>query len=208
MSRRRPTTVLLTGFEPFGGQAINPSQRLAEAFDGREIAGARVIGRVLPVTFGGSFDRLATMIEEFSPRIVICLGQAGGRAAITPERIAINCDDARIADNAGVQPANRLIVPRGPAGYFSTLPVGEIAAQIVAAGIPSAVSNSAGTYVCNHLFYRLMHHFRRRRGTLGGFVHVPWLPGQSPSEPSLPFESMRRAIEIALRVSVDTLPKT
>ena len=132
-------------------------------------------------------------------------GQAGGRAEITPERVAINVDDARIADNAGAQPIDRPVVARGPAAYWSTLPVKAIVATLRAHEIPAAVSQTAGTFVCNHVFYGLMHTLRARRGVRGGFIHVPFLPEQAKrGQPSLAQETMIEAIALAVAVSVTT----
>jgi pyroglutamyl-peptidase len=140
--------------------------------------------------------------------LVICLGQAGGRTAITPERVAINVDDARIPDNAGTQPVDRPVVRGGPAAYFSTLPVKAIVAGLRAEGVPAEVSQTAGTFLCNHVFYGLMHALRLRPGVRGGFIHVPYLPEQAlKGESSLAFEKLARAIaratEIALSVRRD-----
>jgi pyroglutamyl-peptidase len=142
-------------------------------------------------------------IRRLDPALVICLGQAGGRAEITPERIAINVDDARIPDNAGRQPVDRPIVQRGPAAYWSKLPIKAIVTALRARDIPAAVSQTAGTFVCNHVFYGLMHALRRRRGVRGGFVHLPWLPDQAGAgQPSLPLDVMLRAVEEMLRVTL------
>jgi pyroglutamyl-peptidase len=140
--------------------------------------------------------------------LVICVGQAGGRAAITPERVAINVDDARIPDNAGAQPVDRPVVRGGPAAYFSTLPVKAIVAALRAAGLPSEVSQTAGTFVCNHVFYGLMHALRKRKDLRGGFIHVPFLPEQAQKgQASLPLEDMvygvALAVETALRRKKD-----
>ena len=142
-------------------------------------------------------------IRRLDPALVVCLGQAGGRTGITPERIAINVDDARIPDNAGRQPVDRPIVRRGPAAYWSTLPIKAIVAALQARGIPAAVSQTAGTFVCNHVFYGLMHALRRRRGVRGGFVHLPWLPEQAGAgQPSLPLDVMVDAIGVTLKVAM------
>lgn len=200
--------MLITGFEPFGGSTVNPSQEIARNLHGREIAGHEVVAALLPCVFGTAIVELRRQVRAVKPRLVICLGQAGGRTAITPERVAINVDDARIPDNAGTQPVDRPVVRGGPAAYFSTLPVKAIVAGLRAEGVPAEVSQTAGTFVCNHVFYGLMHALRRRRGVRGGFIHVPYLPEQaSKGEPSLAFEKMvsaiARATEIALLVRRD-----
>jgi pyroglutamyl-peptidase len=147
-------------------------------------------------------------MKEVQPELVICVGQAGGRAAITPERVAINVDDARIADNAGGQPVDRAIVRGGPAAYISTLPVKAIVVALRAEGVLAEVSQTAGTFVCNHVFYGLMHALRTKRGVRGGFIHVPFLPEQAKAgRASLPLETMvaavARAVETALRTKRD-----
>jgi pyroglutamyl-peptidase len=152
---------------------------------------------------------LNRQLRAIRPRLVICLGQAGGRAAITPERVAINVDDARIPDNAGGQPVDRPVVRGGPAAYFSTLPVKAMVAGLRADGVPAEVSQTAGTFVCNHVFYGLMHALRRRSGVRGGFIHVPFLPEQaSRGQASLALDTLVAAIvrvtEIALKVRRDT----
>jgi pyroglutamyl-peptidase len=142
------------------------------------------------------------------PALIICVGQAGGRAEITPERVAINVDDARIPDNAGRQPVDRPVVRGGPAAHWSTLPIKAIVAELRRREIPAAVSQTAGTFVCNHVFYGLMHELRRQRRVRGGFIHVPYLPEQAArvpgGAPSLSLEAMTRAIAVAVAVSVKT----
>jgi pyroglutamyl-peptidase len=198
-------TVLITGFEPFGGEKVNPSQEIARQLNGRVIAGRRVIGRILPCVFGVANAELRRILRETAPELVIAVGQAGGRSEITPERVAINVDDARIADNAGSQPVDVPVVTRGPAAYWSTLPVKAIVATLRAHEIPAAVSQTAGTFVCNHVFYGLMHALRVRRGVRGGFIHVPFLPEQAKQgQPSLPQEVMIEAIALAVAVAVRT----
>jgi len=170
---------------------------------GGKSGGKPIAGVVLPCRFRDATAVLDREIRRLDPALVICLGQAGGRAEITPERIAINVDDARIPDNAGRQPVDRPIVQRGPAAYWSTLPIKAIVAALRARDIPAAVSQTAGTFVCNHVFYGLMHALRRRRGVRGGFVHLPWLPEQAGAgQPSLPLDVMLRAVEEMLRVTL------
>ena len=195
-------TILLTGFEPFGGETANPSGEIARRLHGKVIAGHRVAGAVLPCGFGLALRELRQQIRSAQPALVICLGQAGGRADITPERVAINVDDARIADNAGRQPVDRAIVPAGPAAYWSTLPIKAIVAALRAHRIPASVSQTAGTFVCNHVFYGLMHELRGQ-GRRGGFIHVPFLPAQAkPGQPSLPLATMVTAIAVAMATAV------
>lgn len=195
-------TILVTGFEPFAGDARNPSAEIARALDGRVIAGRRVVAAVLPCVFGVARRRLLALVQARQPDVVICLGLAGGRMEITPERVAINVDDARIPDNAGRAPVDRPIVAGGPAAYWSTLPVKAIVAALRERGIPGAVSQTAGTFVCNHVFYGLMHALRRKRAVRAGFVHVPW-PADWEYQPAAPirFEQMIAAIETAIEVA-------
>ncbi|PAW68536.1 MAG: pyroglutamyl-peptidase I [Opitutia bacterium Tous-C1TDCM] len=199
-------TVLLTGFEPFGGDATNPSQDIVRALDGRTIAGHRVAGRVLPCVFGKSVRELRRWLRRERPLLVICLGVAAGRGAITPERVAINLDDARMPDNAGEQPVDRPIARGGPAAYFSTLPVKGIVAALARRGLPAAVSHTAGTFVCNHVFYSLMRTLARRRGRAGavrgGFIHVPAADTAGGSRPGLALAEQIAGIEIAIRTSL------
>jgi pyroglutamyl-peptidase len=196
-------TILITGFEPFGGEVRNPSQEIVRALDGRDIAGCRAVGVVLPCVFREAMAELKRQLRVWRPMRVICLGQAGGRAEITPERVAINVVDARIADNAGSQPVDAPVVRGGPVAYWSTLPVKAIVVALSQRHIPAAVSQTAGTFVCNHVFYGLMHALRRRRGVRGGFIHVPWLPEQAkPGQPSLPLATMIEAVACAAEISV------
>jgi len=198
-------TVLVTGFEPFGGDPLNPSQEIARALDGRVIAGRRVVGAVLPCVFGDSLVELRRLLRQHRPERVVCLGLAAGRAEITPERIAINVDDARLPDNRGAQPVDRPVVRGGPAAYWSRLPIKAIVAALRERGIPASVSQTAGTFVCNHVFYGLMHALRRRRGVRGGFVHVPCTPEQAaPGQASLPLATMTEAIALLIAVAVRT----
>nr|HEX4318704.1 pyroglutamyl-peptidase I [Kofleriaceae bacterium] len=171
--RRRQRTVLVTGFEPFDGAATNPSGLAARALDGRTIAGRRVVGAVLPVTFGDAIAALGAQLRATRPELVICTGLADARGELSIERVAINVDDARIPDNAGARPIDRAIARRGPVGYWSTLPIKSIAAALSRAHVPAAISQTAGTFVCNHVFYGLMRALARRRGVRGGFIHVP-----------------------------------
>lgn len=206
MKRLREHTILLTGFEPFGGATTNPSADLARALDGRLVAGHRIVGAVLPCVFAKAGRALSSLRRRHRPRAIVCLGLAESRAEITPERVAINVADARIPDNAGAQPIDRPIVRGGPAAYWSTLPVKKIVAALRAEGLPASVSNSAGTFVCNHVFYGLMHAlahdpFPGEPSARGGFIHVPPLATSvhaKRNKGSLSLERLRRAVEIAL----------
>ncbi len=198
-------TVLLTGFEPFGGESINPSGEIARQLHGTVMAGHQVHGALLPCVFGAAIAELKKQIRATKPALVVCVGQAGGRAEITPERVAINVDDARIPDNAERQPVDRVIVRGGPAAYWSTLPIKAIVAALKKQDIPAAVSQTAGTFVCNHVFYGLMHELRGQKKVRGGFIHVPFLPGQATKgQPSLSLAVMVTAIESAVTVVLKT----
>lgn len=201
-----PATVLLIGFAPFGGETENPSWEAVLQLHGRRVAGHRLVARQLPVEFGASLKVLRAAVREVKPKLVLCVGQAGGRAAISLERIAINVDDARIPDNAGSQPVDVEIVRDGPAAYFTGLPIKAMFAALRDAGIPVEISQTAGTYVCNHVFYGLMHMLRKRR-IRGGFVHIPYSPEQAdrhPGAPGLAIETVVRGLRIALQVALET----
>jgi pyroglutamyl-peptidase len=198
-------TVLLTGFEPFGGEDVNPSWEAVRALQGVRIGGHRVEARCLPVVFGDANAALRKAIRATRPALVVCVGQAGGRAQLSLERIAINVDDARTADNAGNSPVDAPVVADGPAGYFSTLPIKRLRAELQRAGIPAEISATAGTYVCNHVFYGLMHLLRARRGVRGGFVHIPYSPEQAARHPgaaSLPVATVTEALRLIVRTAL------
>jgi pyroglutamyl-peptidase len=206
MPRRNHNTVLLTGFEPFENETVNPSWLAVRRLHGRVIRGHRIVARRLPTTFGRSLEVLRRHLRVLQPRLVICVGQAGGRAEITPERVALNLQDARIPDNAGRMPRELPVVRGGPAAYWSTLPVRSIVRALKRRGIPAAVSLSAGTFVCNHVFYGLLHDLAAQGGGIrGGFIHVPFLPAQAArhrDQPSLPLEMMVAALAVAVRSSL------
>lgn len=196
--------VLLTGFEPFGGESVNPSWEAASRLDGESLMGAVVAARRLPCVFGEALSVLRGEMAALRPALVVAVGQAGGRPELSLERVAINVDDARIADNAGHRPIDRPVVPGGPAAYFSTLPIKAQAAALRAAGIPAAVSQSAGTFVCNHVFYGLMHALTGAPAR-GGFIHIPYLPEQAaahPGAPSMSLEMMVAGLRLALETAL------
>jgi pyroglutamyl-peptidase len=189
--------VLLTGFEPFGNATSNPSGEIV-----RQISGDNIVTAILPVAYAQSAERLLSLIEEHKPDVVICLGQAEGRTAITPERIAINLDDARLADNQGVLRNDVKILEDGPDAYFSTLPVNEFVAAIKAEGIPVAVSLSAGAFLCNHVFYVAQNKFAGS-DVRSGFVHVPLMDSQAaefPGLPTMPLDQMVAAVRAMIDV--------
>jgi len=199
------TNVLLTGFDPFDREALNPSWEAVRALDGWTCGRATVHARQMPCVFGDAIEALAGAMDELQPQLVLCIGQAGGRAEITPERVAINIDDGRIADNAGRQPIDTPVVRGAPTAYFSTLPIKAIVRDLRAAGVPASVSNTAGTFVCNHIFYGLMHRMATHPvpGQRGGFIHIPYLPEQATRFPGLPSMSLATMVE-ALRIAVAT----
>lgn len=199
-------SILVTGIEPFDGETINPSWEAVRVLDGETIAGHRLVAHQLPCVIAEVGPALVAAIEELDPVLVLCLGQAGGRADITVERVAINIVDARTPDNAGRQPVDEPVVPGGPAAYFSTLPIKALVAALREAGIPASVSQTAGTYNCNAIFYALAHHIATRRPALrGGFIHVPYLPSMAtrhPGAPSLARETLTEAVRIMAATSL------
>jgi pyroglutamyl-peptidase len=202
------TTVLITGIEPFEADPTNPSWDIALALDGTQVNGATIVARQLPCVFGVANEKLVEAIEETSPVLVLALGLATGRTEISVERVAINVIDARIPDNAGNQPVDTPVVAGGPAAYFSTLPIKAIVHALREAGVPAAVSQSAGTYNCNHLFYGLMHHIATRAPHIrGGFIHVPTTPelaARHAGRPSLSLDTQIRGIHTAVRTALAT----
>lgn len=191
------TTVLLTGFEPFGTATSNPSGEIV-----KQISGNNIVTAILPVAYTQSAERLLALIAEHNPDVVICLGQAEGRTQITPEKVAINLDDARLADNEGVLRNDVRILESGPDAYFSTLPVKEIVEAIKAKGVPAAVSLSAGAFLCNHVFYVAQNKFAGTN-VRSGFVHVPLMDSQAPEFPGLPtmpLDQMVTAVKVILEL--------
>ena len=187
--------ILVTGFEPFATSSLNPSAEIVKALKGDDLVTA-----ILPVVFGQASAQLRELIDLHKPRAVLCLGQAEGRSEMTPERIAINLDNARIADNAGNQPLEQRIMADGPDGHFSTLPIEKMVASMKAAGIPASISLSAGTFVCNHIFY-VLQDYLKDSSIKSGFMHVPLMDEQRkefPALPTMPVRQMIAGVEIAL----------
>ncbi|AEJ42078.1 pyroglutamyl-peptidase I [Alicyclobacillus acidocaldarius] len=201
--------ILVTGFEPFQGEALNPSWEVARSLAGETVGvHYRVIARRLPTVYGRAGEELVSAIREVRPRAVVCLGEAGGRTHVTPERIAINIMDARIPDNAGQKPIDEPIAPDGPAAYFSTLPIRAMVKAMCGAGVPAYISNTAGTFVCNDTFYRLMHFIAAESpGIIGGFIHVPYMTEQvlHKQAPSLPLTTLVAGVRTALAVVASAL---
>jgi pyroglutamyl-peptidase len=199
--------LLLTAFEPFAGERINPSLEAARQMSRVEFSGSLINVAELPVDRHQAVTTALELMHADRPDIIIMLGEAGGRFRINPERIAINVDDFRIPDNAGNQPKDEPIVDGGPAAYFSTLPIRAIVERVVSAGIPAAISNTAGTYLCNRLFYSVMHAISTEGlPAIAGFIHLPYLHEQamdkSPDVPSLSRESIVEAVRLAIEVSI------
>ena len=186
--------LLITGFDPFGGATVNPSWMAVERLPDQ--IGECVLCKLqLPTVFGKAAAAVLEIARQFCPDTILCVGQAGGRAAVTPERIGVNIRDARIPDNAGNQPRGEFVDSSGPAAYFSTLPVEAMAQAIRDAGVDATVSNSAGAFVCNDVLYSLLHHYDGTAVRVG-FVHVPYLPEQGA--PSMELAQIVRALEAAI----------
>ncbi|MDR6637844.1 pyroglutamyl-peptidase I [Paenarthrobacter nitroguajacolicus] len=200
--------ILLTGFEPFGEEKVNPSWRAVQrATEILRNDGYPVEAVELPCVFGESAASLNAALDRAVPEVVVCVGLAGGRERVSLERVAINCDDARIPDNAGQRPIDQEVVQGGPAAYFSSLPIKAALRNLQIAGIKGEVSQSAGTYVCNHVFYALMHALASRPGVRGGFIHVPYLPEQLPAAtatPSMTLETMAEGVAVVVRTALKT----
>lgn len=197
------TTVLLTGFEPFAGDAHNPSGEAVERVREEWIGSESLVTAVLPVTFEGATAALDALVAEVDPDVVIATGLAGGRAAVSVERLAVNLQDARIPDNAGAQPVDIPSLAGGPPALFTSLPAKAIVRAVSGADIPCELSLTAGTFVCNHIFYRAAH-WAQAAGRRAGFIHLPWANGQAPAaEPELPLDDIARALEIAVRTTLD-----
>ena len=192
------TKVLLTGFEPFGSASSNPSGEIV-----KQISGDNIVTAILPVAYTQSAERLLALIAEHSPDVVISLGQAEGRTQITPEKVAINLDDARLADNEGVMRSDVKILEDGPDAYFTTLPINTMVEAIKAKGVPAAVSLSAGAFLCNHVFYVAQNKFAGTK-VRSGFVHVPLMDSQAPEFPGLPTMPLDQMV-IAVRAMLEVL---
>lgn len=189
--------LLITGFDPFGGEQINPAWEAVSRLPDT-IGDYRLTKLQIPTVFEIAAQRILAAAVTDAPDVILCVGQAGGRDAVTPERIAINCMDARIPDNVGNQPREMPVVPGGADGIFSTVPVRAMADAIEAAGIPGKVSNTAGTFVCNDTLYRILHHYAATP-VRAGFIHVPYLPEQAKDDkPSMPLEDIIRGLSAAI----------
>lgn len=198
--------ILITGFEPFGGEKINPSYEAVKLLPDK-INGATIIKRQIPTVFRKSIEEIEKLIEETNPNIVISVGQAGGRAEVNIERLAINIDDARIKDNEGNQPIDEVIFKDGENAYFSNLPIKAMVEKIKNNGIPACISNSAGTFVCNHIMYGLLYLIDKKYPHIkGGFIHVPYLPEQVVDKrniPSMSLDNIKKALVLAIEAIIE-----
>jgi pyroglutamyl-peptidase len=204
------TKILVTGFDPFGGEPVNPAFEALKFLEGKTLAGHLVITQEIPTVRHKSIEVLKQAIARVNPALVVAVGQAGGRLEITPERVAINVDDFRIPDNEGNQPADEPIVVGAPTAYFTRLPVKAMVQAMKDAGIPASVSNTAGTFVCNHIFYGLMHLLAEEKNIRrGGFIHIPYMTTQAArlgNQPSMSIEAIAKGLEIAITTAA-TLEK-
>lgn len=205
MVARPGKCVLVTGFEPFGGERINPSWEIVRALP-EAMGGHRIEKLLVPTEFGRSIRVATAAIDKLKPGLVLCIGQAGGRSCMSVERVAINVDDARAPDNAGKRPLDERIRRNGPDAHFCTLPVKAMVAAITKAGIPAEVSNSAGTFVCNHLIYGVLDHIAGKGLAMrAGFMHVPYVEAQvldKPGTPAMALASMVEGTKAAIMAAI------
>lgn len=197
--------VLITGFDPFGGESINPALEAVKLLPDT-ISGAEIIKLEIPTVFRKSLARIEEAIEIHNPDIVISVGQAGGRFGITPERVAINIDDARIPDNETNQPIDIPVFEDGENAYFSNLPIKAMVKETKEGGIPACVSNTAGTFVCNHVMYGILYMASKKYSNIrGGFIHVPYIPTQvldKPNTPSMSLDDIAKGLELCIKAAV------
>ena len=198
--------ILITGFDPFGGEPVNPALEAVKLMKD-EIAGAKIIKLEIPTVFRKSVEKIHEMMKAEQPDVVLSIGQAGGRFGVTPERVAINVDDARIKDNEGNQPVDTPIFTDGEAAYFSNLPVKAMVEAIKNKGLPSTLSNSAGTFVCNHVMYGVLYYIHKEFPNVrGGFIHVPFITDQVVTKPNVASMALADITE-ALESSVEAIVK-
>ncbi|HMA68554.1 MAG TPA: pyroglutamyl-peptidase I [Candidatus Mcinerneyibacterium sp.] len=199
--------ILLTGFDPFGGEKINPATKVVKKFNKKEINGFKIETLEIPTVYKKSIKKTIKKIEQINPEIVISIGQAGGRFDISIERVAINIDDYRIEDNEGNQPVDKPINPKGENAYFSNLPVKNIVKKIQEKDIPAIVSNSAGTFVCNHVMYGVLDYiYKNNLDIKAGFIHIPYLPSQvvdKKKKPSMSLDTVKRGLELAIKATIE-----
>lgn len=198
--------ILVTGFDPFGGETVNPAYEAIKLLDDT-IAGAAIVKAEIPTVFHKSAELVIDKIKSENPDVILCIGQAGGRTGVTPERVAINIDDARIPDNEQNQPVDEKIQADGPDAYFSSLPVKAMVEKMTEAQVPSSVSNSAGTFVCNHIMYRVLYAIDKEfPEKTGGFVHVPFSSVQvrdKPNQPAMQLEDIARGLKAGIEAIVE-----
>ncbi|ATD54556.1 pyroglutamyl-peptidase I [Clostridium chauvoei] len=198
--------VLITGFDPFGGEAINPALEAVKKLP-EIIAGAEIIKLEIPTVFKKSLEKIEETIIKENPDIIISVGQAGGRFGITPERVAINIDDARIKDNEGNQPLDINIFEDGENAYFSNLPVKAMVKEVIEGGLPASLSNTAGTFVCNHVMYGILYLINKKYpNKKGGFIHVPYISSQVLSKANTPYmslEDITKGLELCIKAAVE-----
>ena len=199
--------ILVTGFDPFGGEPINPALEAVKKLN-KKIGNSEVITLEIPTVFNKSLEKIEEAIKEHNPDVVVSIGQAGGRFGITPERVAINIDDARIQDNEGNQPVDTSVFADGENAYFTNLPVKAMVAEMVKAGLPASLSNTAGTFVCNHVMYGVLYMINKKYPHMrGGFIHVPYITQQVATKantPSMSIEDITRGLEICIKVISET----
>ncbi|WP_066890036.1 pyroglutamyl-peptidase I [Clostridium nigeriense] len=198
--------ILITGFDPFGGENINPALEAVKKLPDT-ILGQEIIKIEIPTVFRKSLETIEKNIQKHNPDVVISVGQAGGRFGVTPERVAINIDDARIKDNEGNQPIDISIYEDGEAAYFSNLPIKAMVKEMNDNGIPSSVSNSAGTFVCNHVMYGILYLVDKKYPNIrGGFIHVPYIPSQvttKPNTPSMSIDDIAKGLELSIKAVIE-----
>jgi pyroglutamyl-peptidase len=191
--------VLVTGFEPFKKETVNPSWEVC-----KQVSSESVEVRQLPVAYDEAAEKARTLFEEVNPQVVLLLGEAGGRTHISVERIAVNCDDAPIKDNKGQKRDGQAIDPTGEDGLFTTIPVKKVVHSLKKEGIPAVISNSAGTYLCNHVLYEMLRYAKKKNTSAKvGFIHLPYLPEQTvdkPQKASMSLDLMVKAVKIAIQV--------
>lgn len=202
--------ILVTGFDPFGGESVNPAWEAVKSLPS-EVNGATVKTLQIPTVFNESAKKVFAAIDEFNPDVVVCVGQAGGRTTVTPERVAINVDDARIPDNINQQPIDVTIQEDGAPAYFSTLPIKAMVQNMLKAGVPASVSNTAGTFVCNHIMYQVLYYINKKGlNTKAGFIHIPFMPTQvldKPTQPSMALDDIIKGLTSCLSTIVEYADK-
>lgn len=198
--------ILITGFDPFGGENINPALEAVKKLPDT-ILGSEIIKLEIPTVFRKSLETIEKNIIKHNPDVVISIGQAGGRFGITPERVAINMDDARIKDNEDNQPIDISIYEDGESAYFSNLPIKAMVKEMNDNGIPASISNSAGTFVCNHVMYGVLYLIDKKYPNIrGGFIHVPYIPSQvttKPNMPSMSIDDIAKGLELSIKAVIE-----